>query len=1133
MSRFFIDRPIFAWVLSIVIVISGLACVASLPIAQYPPIVPPTIQVTVSYPGASAETVSNAVGQPIEAQVNGVEGMIYMSSTCTNSGQYALTVSFEVGTDIHTALMLVQTRVQLAQPQLPESVQKQGVNVKMLSPNILLAVNMISPDGRYDPLYLSNYAQINVFDELSRVPGVGLVNFLGQRQYSMRAWLDPQKLASLNLTASEVITAINEQNVVVAAGNIGQQPVPAGQTYQLVLNTLGRLSTPKQFGEIIVKVGDDGRYVRLRDVAKIDLGAQNSDLSCTLTTSAEGDVKKYPSVALAVFALPTANALAVGEGVKKKMEELKRSFPDDVDYRIAYDTTPFIQHSVHDVFTTIYIAAALVIVVVLVFLQDWRAMLLPIIDIVVALIGTFVVMAGLGFSLNNLSLFGLVLAVGIVVDDSIVVVENIERWMGRGLPAREATIKAMEEITGPVIGITLVLMAVFIPTAFIPGLTGQFFRQFALTIAVAAFFSATNALTMAPARAVAWIKPHGEGHDTKEALPRVGVAVLFGVATYFLLYPLLGSMLVGGLQKLKWLHNTAGEDAVTTVVTILLGIPGFIAGWFVARYVSRGLGWFFGLFNKAFDVFAHGYARTVGIGLRLSAIVLLVYVGLLALTGFGFATSPTGFIPQQDQGYVLVNVDLPDSASVQRTQASLDELVAIAMKTPGVESAMAISGYSAVFSCDSSNWGTIFVILKEFDERRTPETQAAAIVQRLNQEYYKNVLSCRASVFGAPPVPGLGQSGGFQMQIVDRAGLGLQALQEATETMVSKSNAQPGLARVFTTFRADARQLYLDIDRDAIKQMGVALSDVFTTLNANMGSVYINQFNDFGRIWQVNVQALGKFRENVEDLKLLQVRNRDGQMVPLGSVMRVRDSSGPVFVMRYNNLLSAAINGDTRPDFSSGQAISVMEQLADQNLPSGMGYYWTNIAYQQVTAGNTGMFIFGFAVVLVFLVLAALYESWGLPLAIILVVPMCLLSSIAGLVWIAHKPIDIFSQIGFVVLVALAAKNAILIVEYAVDMRKQGMNVYDATLEACRLRLRPILMTSFAFIFGVYPLVVAHGAGWEMRRSLGTAVISGMIGVTLFGIFLTPVFYYVIAKFTKEPAKTGEHKVEKPAPSVD
>jgi multidrug efflux pump len=1128
MSRFFIDRPIFAWVLSIVIVISGLACVSSLPVAQYPPIVPPTIQVTVSYPGASAKTVSDAVGQPIEAQVNGVEGMIYMSSTCTNNGQYTLTVSFEVGTDIHTALMLVQTRVQLAQPQLPESVQKQGVNVKMQSPNILLAVNMISPTGQYDPLYLSNYAQINIFDELSRVPGVGLVNFLGQRQYSMRAWLDPQKLAALDLTASEVIDSVAEQNVVVAAGNIGQQPVPAGQNYQLVLNTLGRLTTPEQFGQIIVKVGDDGRYVRLRDVSTIDLGAQNSDLICTLTTHHKGEdgkvaVKKFPSVAMAIFALPTANALSVGEGVKAKMEELKRSFPPGVDYRIAYDTTPFIEHSVHDVFITIYIAAALVIVVVMVFLQDWRAMLLPIIDIVVALIGTFVVMAGLGFSLNNLSLFGLVLAVGIVVDDSIVVVENIERWMGKGLHAREATIKAMDEITGPVIGITLVLMAVFIPTAFIPGLTGQFFRQFALTIAVAAFFSAVNALTMAPARAVAWIKPHGEGKDSKEALPRVGVAVLFGIASYFLLNPIVGGLIVALLEKFAFLKSALGEDAAETINAILLSIPGFIVGWLTAKLVNSALGWAFKKFNDAFDVFAHGYSRLVGVAVRMAAIVLIAYVGLLGLTAWGFISSPTGFIPEQDQGYVLVNVDLPDAASVQRSQEALDELVAIAINTPGVESAMAVSGYSAVMACDSSNWGTIFVILKEFDERRTRETQAAAIIQRLNMEFYMKVLSCRAAVFGAPPVPGLGQSGGFQLQVVDRTGLGLDALQEATETVITKANGQPSLTRVFTTFRADAPQLYLDIDREAVKQMGVTLSDVFTTLNANMGSVYINQFNDFGRIWQVNVQALGKFRENVESVKLLQVRNRAGQMVPLGSVMRVRDTAGPVFVMRYNNLLSAAVNGDTKPGFSSGQAISVMQDLCDENLPDGMGYYWTNIAYQQVTAGNTGIFIFGFAVVLVFLVLAALYESWGLPLAIILVVPMCLLSSIAGLVWIAHKPIDIFSQIGFVVLVALAAKNAILIVEYAVDMRKHGMNLYDATLEACRLRLRPILMTSFAFIFGVYPLVVAVGAGWEMRRSLGTAVISGMIGVTLFGVLLTPVFYYVISKFSKEPPRADEH----------
>jgi len=1106
MSRFFIDRPTFAWVLSIVIVMAGLVCVFTLPTAQYPPIVPPTIQVTTSYPGASAQTVADTVGQPIEEQVNGVEGMIYMSSTCTNNGLYTLTVSFVVGTDVHTAMMLVQTRVQLAMAQLPASVQKEGVNVQMQSPNILLAVNLISPDGRYDSLYLSNYAQINIFDALSRSPGVGLVTFLGQRSYSMRAWLDPEKLASLDLTASEVMNAIREQNIDVAPGNIGQQPVPKGQQYQLVLNMLGRLTTEKQFGDIIVKVGQDGRMVHLRDVARLELGAQNSDLICTLSTVQNAKPVQYASVALAVFALPTANALATGDGVKKKMEELKKRFPQGLDYQIAYDTTPFIRHSVDDVFNTIYIAAALVIVVVLIFLQDWHAMLLPIIDIVVALIGTFIVMKALGFSLNNLSLFGLVLAVGIVVDDSIVVVENIERWMGMGLPARDATIKAMDEITGPVIGISLVLAAVFIPTAFIPGLTGQFFRQFALTIATAALFSATNALTMAPARAVVWIKPHSKEHgETKEALPWVAYVALFGLLSYFLLNRLIPQ--ADGLA-----HNVYLRWAMR----IGLFVPGAIVGWFLSRPLNRFLGWFFGLFNTAFDAFAGGYARIVGIGLRLSIIVLLLYVGLLGLTGFGFATSPTGFIPEQDQGYLLVNVALPDSASVQRTRAAMDELEKIALKTPGVQSVMSVAGYSAVFSCESSNWGTIFIILDDFEKRTTPETQAVAITQRLNLQFHEEVLSCQAPVFGAPPVPGLGQCGGFQLQIEDNTGLGLHALQEATETIVQKANAQPGLARVFTTFRANTPQLYLEIDREAAKQMGVSLADVNDTLNANMGSVYVNQFNEFGRIWQVNIQADGAFRDKVENLKLLTVRNRTGQPVQLAAVLRVRYDSGPVFVMRYNDLNSAAVNGSTRPSMSSGQAISLMEKLCNENLPEGMSFEWTTISYQEVTAGNTGIFIFGFAVALVFLVLAALYESWGLPLAIILVVPMCLLSSVAGLVWIAHKPIDIFSQIGFVVLVALAAKNAILIVEYAQDKRKEGMHRRQATLEACRLRLRPILMTSFAFIFGVYPLVIATGAGWEMRRSLGTAVISGMIGVTLFGIFLTPVFYYAITWFGKD-----------------
>jgi multidrug efflux pump len=1106
LSRFFVDRPVFAWVLSIVIVIAGLACVVTLPITQYPPIVPPTIQVTASYPGASAQMLSDTVAQPIEAQVNGVEGMIYMSSTCTNNGQYNLTVSFRVGTDVHTALMLVQTRVQLAMPQLPPTVQRQGVNVQQRSPNILLAVNLVSPDGRYDPLYLSNYAQINIFDELSRSPGVGLVSFLGQRQYSMRAWIDPQKLASLDITASEVVDAIRQQNIEVASGNIGQQPVPQGQQYQLVLNTLGRLESTEQFGKIIVKVGEDGRYVRLWDVARLDLGAQNADLDCALSTSENGKVVRLPSVALAVFQLPTANALDTANGIRAKMEELKRRFPEGIDYRIAYDTTPFIEHSVKDVFVTIFIAAVLVIVVVMVFIQDWHAMLLPIIDIVVSLVGTFVVMAMLGFSLNNLSLFGLVLAVGIVVDDSIVVVENIERWMGMGLPAREATIKAMDEITGPVIGITLVLASVFIPTAFMPGLTGQFFRQFAITIAVSTMISAVNALTMAPARAVAWIKPHGPGHEstTREAMPRAAYVALLGYLGY-----LLGGLVLGRLG------DTGGSRTTWWMVQGPAIAAGAAAGWFAGPLVNRILAWFFGLFNRFFDALARGYARLVAVSLRATVVVLVVYGGLLVLTGFGFATSPTGFIPEQDQGYVLVSVQLPDSASVQRTTAAIQRLEAIALQTPGVKQTMSVSGYSAFFQADSSNWGTIFVILDDFEHRKTPETQAEHIIRELNRKFFAQVLGCQAPVFGAPSVPGLGQGGGFQLQIEDRTGLGLKAIQEATETIVQKANQQPGLVSVFTTFKADSPQLFLEIDRDKVLQMGVVLQDVFDTLNINLGSYYINQFNEFGRVWQVNIQAEGRFRRDIDDVKLLKVRNRLGQSVPIASLMRVRNDSGPVFVMRYNNLNSTAVNGGARADFSSGQAISVMEKLCDQNLPPGMGYEWTNISYQEVTAGSTGVFLFGFAIVLVFLVLAALYESWGYPFAIILVVPMCLLCSIAGLVWIAGKPVDIFSQIGFVVLVGLAAKNAILIVEYAKEKHAEGMEQREATLEACRLRLRPILMTSFAFIFGVYPLVVAEGAGWEMRRSLGVAVISGMVGVTLFGIFLTPVFYWTIAWLTR------------------
>ncbi len=1140
LSRFFIDRPIFAWVLSVVIVIAGLVCVFQLPIAQYPPIVPPNIQVACTYPGASAKTVADTVAMPIEEQVNGVEGMIYMSSTCTNNGFYQLNVTFKVGTDIHTALLLVQTRVQLAMAQLPDQVQREGLTVQMQSPNILLVVNLFSDkdpvtgEDLYDQLYMSNYAEINIFDKMSRLPGVGLVNYLGQRQYSMRVWLDPQKLASLDMTANEVVQAIKEQNIQVSAGNIGQQPVPTGQQFQLVLNTLGRLTTNDQFGDIVVKIGQDGRIVYLRDVVRtaavdpkgnpipgtrgIEFGAQNYDLDCSLGGK--------PSVALAVFQLPQANALDTGNGVKVLMSDLEKRFPKGLHYQIAYDTTPFIKHSVEDVFNTIIIAAILVIVVVLVFIQDWHAMLLPMIDIVVSVIGTFVIMSFLGFSLNNLSLFGLVLAVGIVVDDSIVVVENIERWMSKGLSSRDATIKAMEEITGPVIGISLVLASVFIPAAFIPGLSGQFFKQFALTIACSSLISATNALTMAPARAAAWIKPHKEGDTSgKEALPRVAYVLLFASFAWLL----AGRF---GLVKSDAVHSFASLATRDGARVAGLLVIGGVLGWFVSRAANRAFNAFFGLFNQTFAVITNGYTRVIGGILRVSVIALLVYVGLLAATAYGFKTAPTGLIPDQDQGYLVAAIELPDSSSVQRTSAVVAEVEKIALATPGVKQTVACAGFSAFYSCDASNWAVVWVVLDEFEKRTTPETSAVAIAHNLNIKYHQKILAANCIVVGAPPVPGMGQAGGFQLQIEDQQGLGLQALQDATESIVEKASHEPALRGVFTSFRAGTPQLYVDIDREKARAMGVALQDVFDTLNINTGSMFINLMNNYGRIWQVNIQAAGNYRIDPQQLGLLYVRNNKGQTVPLASLIHVRDDAGPVFVMRYNDLSSSAILGNSAAGYSSGQAIELMQRLCDQNLPSGMTYDWTNIAYQEVTAGNTGIFVFAFSVVLVFLVLAALYESWGLPLAIILVVPMCLLSSIAGLVWIAHMDVNIFAQIGFIVLIALAAKNAILIVEYAKAKHEEGMTQRDATLEAVKQRLRPILMTSFAFIFGVYPLVIATGAGFEMRRSLGTAVLSGMIGVTFFGLFLTPVFYYVITWFSRNKAPKPAPDANPPAPAA-
>ena len=1050
LSHFFIRRPIFAAVLSIIITLAGLLAVFALPIAQYPEITPPTVQVTASYPGANAQLVLDTVAAPIEQQVNGVENMLYMSSQCTNDGAYTLTVTFQLGTDLNIAQVLVQNRVQLAMPVIPPTVQLQGIAVKKKSPNIMMIVNLISKkdrQGRYlrDDLYLSNYATIQIKDELLRLPGVGDVTFLGERDYSMRAWLDPEKLATRNMSADDVVSALEEQNVQVAAGQVGQPPVPQGQNFQLTMNALGRLITPEQFGDIVLKSNPGGpnsqtaTVVRLRDVARLELGAQQYDQSCTLDTE--------PSVALSIYQLPGSNAIQTAKAVYAKMGELSTNFPDGVEYKIVYDTTPFIYESVIEVLKTLCDAVLLVAIVVLVFLQNWRAAIIPLIAVPVAIVGTFAVMAGMGFSLNNLSLFGLVLAIGIVVDDAIVVVENVERWLAEGLSPHEAAFKAMDEVTGPVVAVALVLCAVFVPCAFISGITGQFFRQFALTIAVSTVISAFNSLTLSPALAAVLLKPHGARRDW-----------------------------------LTWLM-----DAL--------------------------LGWFFRLFNWGFNRSTGLYTRAVGMLLRGSLIALAVYGGLLCLTWWGMTNMPTGFIPNQDKGYLLVNVQLPDGASVERTREVMQRIERMAHDTAGVAHTVALSGQSLLLGANASNFGSMYVMLDEFHQRHGRELSGDAIALQLRDSCRRDVREALVSVFGAPPVDGLGNAGGFKLMIEDRGDLGLADLQTTADALVARGNDTRGLEGVFTSLRANTPWIYLDIDRVKAKSLGVNVGDVFDTLQVYMGSLYVNNFNQFGRSWQVNVQADAPFRHSLADVLQLKIRNARGQMVPLATIADARNISGPVMVIRYNMYPAAAINGNVAPGTSSGQAIELMQDLARKELPPAMAYEWTELTYMQILAGNTAMAVFALAVVLVFLVLAAQYESWSLPLAVILVVPMCLLCSVAG-VALAGMDVNIFTQIGFVVLVGLASKNAILIVEFARQRRESGAQRREATLEACRLRLRPIMMTSLAFILGVVPLVIAQGAGAEMRRTLGTAVFSGMLGVTLFGIFLTPVFFYVIDWFT-------------------
>ena len=1124
LSRFFIDRPIFATVLSVVITLVGLIAGYNLPTAQYPRITPPGVSVSINYPGASAPVVADTVAAPIEQQVNGVEGMLYMSSQMGNDGSYTLTVTFDIGTDVNTALVMVQNRVALALPQLPSAVQNQGITIRKKTPDILMIVSLYSPNGRYDDIYLSNFATIYIKDELLRVYGVSDINFMGQRDYSIRAWLDPQKLASRNMTAMDVAAAIRTQNLDAPAGQIGQSPAAVGQPFQLPVDTVGRLSEPEQFESIVVKAGKStaqepvAGIVRLRDVARVEMGAQNYNQTCTF----DG----HPSVGLSIYQLPGTNALDVANRVRAKMDELKTRFPDDLDYDVAYDTTPYIRESVNEVFKTLRDAVLLVGLVVLLFLQDWRAMILPMIDVPVSLIGTLAVMAAMGFSLNNLTLFGLVLAIGIVVDDAIVVLENTERMIAKGYDSRTATIMAMDEITGPILAITLALCSVFVPCCFIGGITGQFFRQFAVTIAVSTIISAINALTMTPSRAVLIFKTEekAHGHEFKrEALPWWIFGVIGGVLAVWYAPPFLAGRF--GLPALPaGLSEADASRQMSWTVTALYFAPGAVLGAVVGcviiRPVNAVLGWLFRGFNLLFDALTSAYGWTVGKMLRVSFLVLVVYGALLGMTYWTFQRAPTGFIPQQDQGRLIVDVQLPDSISLQRTQEVMASVEKIAREDPGVAHAVANSGMSFLLQSNSSNLGSMFIVLKPFDERKVPVVDpkdktkrlglhADDVIARLLKEYPRRVKEAVVRVRNSSPIPGLGVAGGFKIMVEDRGGRGLEVLQTQTDALTRRLRAQPGLSDVSTGFRSRTPQLFLDVDRTKAEALGLSFDDVNQTLGMYLGSLYVNSFNQFGRHWQVTVQLEGDYRNRVEDINLLQVRNKWGQMVPMGTLLNVRDRPGPIVVTRYNLYTAAAITGNMAAGTSSGDAINTVNETKDESLPISMTGEWTELMFVQIRAGNTAIYVFLLAVSAVFLALAALYESWSLPLAVILVVPMCLLCSVSGVLY-TGRDVNIFVQIGLVVLVGLACKNAILIVEYAKQKHMEGLPRYEATLEACQLRLRPILMTSFAFIIGVIPLVVASGAGSEMRRSLGIAVFSGMVGVTLFGIFLTPVFFSVI-----------------------
>ncbi len=1094
--RFFIDRPIAAAVLSILVFLAGVVGLRRLPVALYPDITPPTVEVSANYAGANARDVEATVASPIEQQVNGVEGMLYMSSTAGNDGSYALTVTFKPGVDLNIAQVLVQNRVNLAERVLPEIVRRRGVAVKKKSTGQLMIVNLTSPDGFRDAVYLSNYATIQLRDELARLDGVGDIQFLGQRDYSMRVWLDPDKLAGRNLSAEDVVHAIEEQNAQVAAGQIGQPPAPKGQAFQYTINTRGRLGDPAEFADIVLKTDADGRAVRLRDVTtKVELGAVGYDQTCTL------DGK--PSIALSIYQLPGTNALDTAARVRAKMTELRAKFPAGVEASIVYDTTPFIDESVREVFSTLRDAVILVALVMLVFLQSWRSAIIPLAAVPVAIVGTFGAMAVFGFSLNALTLFGLVLAVGIVVDDAIVVVEAVEHHIESGKSPRDATVAAMNDVAGPVIAVGLVLAAVFVPCLFVSGIVGQFFRQFAVTIAISTLLSAFNSLTLSPALCALLLKPR-DGR-VREPLPRVFFPVAFAAAAYFAAKHFAAEL----APVTAHVAGIVGPAAAVWLVPVLAGVIGAAVGFAVRVVVNRALGWAFHVFNVAFDYATTGYIAVVKLLLWVTPVVLLVYGGLVYLTVDVIGRAPAGFIPAQDKGYLLVNLELPDAASLGRTDAAVAEVDAVARSVPGVAHTIAVSGQSLLLGANASNFGTVYVLLAPFEERAGPGLTAGEIMAELQRRCDEEVKAGVAQVVNAPPIDGLGATGGMKLMIEDRGDPDPANLQAAARGVVTAAAARGDLAGAYTGFRADAPWLELEFDREQAEATGVAVADVINDLQVEFGSLYVNDFNRFGRTWQVNVQAAPSFREDAGGPKRLTVRTRSGKMVTLAGFIRMKETTGPVLVTRYNLYPAAAVTAAPAPGVSTGQAIASLRAAADADLPAGMRAEWTELALLQQQSGDTAFYAFALSVVLVFLVLAAQYESWALPLAVILVVPMCLLSAATG-VLIAGQDVNIFTQVGFVVLIGLACKNAILIVEFARAKHQAGASPRDAVIEACRLRLRPIVMTSVAFILGVVPLLVATGAGAEMRRLLGTAVFAGMLGVTAFGVFLTPVFFLAI-----------------------